>query len=556
MVLRMTRPAKRPDSTFLTFRKRVPADIREKAKGLRVTFQFPEAGEANPAATITVTMGAEQVKVSLRTREPAVAKARTGIAEAHLQQVWEAVRGGPKSLTHKQIVALAGELYKTFAITLEDDPGAAAMWKKVIADNELAARGGFANPLRIPLPDEDPRVVSLEARFGAFVDVALQRKGLVIDDASRAILLRESGVALTDAAKKLKRNAEGDYRPDTEAARFPAWGPAGPAKRPTGGTLTGLVEEWWKEQQREDGAKLSTHESYSGTMRKFVAFLGHDDASQVTTENVIAFKDHRLKQINPRTNKPISAKTIKDNDLAGLRAIFGWAVDNRRIAGNPATGVTIKVRKKPKLRGKGFTDSEAKAILTAAWQYQPGPREFAKTAAAKRWVPWLCAYSGARVGEVVQLRKEDVRKEGGLWVLKVTPEANAQKGNEARDVVLHSHLVELGFPEFVASCASGYLFLTPTPKGGVRGPWEAAKNRLQEFVRTVVSDPNVAPNHGWRHRFKTECRRVRIDREVRDAIQGHAPQAEGERYGEMPLEAQAEELQKFPRFEIECLPAR
>ncbi|HEX6957772.1 MAG TPA: DUF6538 domain-containing protein [Ferrovibrio sp.] len=550
MVLRMTRPAKRPDSTFLIFRKRVPADLQQKARGRTVTFQFPEAGEANPAVAVTVTMG-DFVKVSLRTREPSVAKARAGMAEAHLQQVWEAIRSGPKRLTQKQIVALSGEIYRAFAETLEDDPGAAAMWQKVIADNDAAQRGAFANPLRINLSDEDKRIASLEARFGAFVDTVLRKKGLVIDDASRAILLRESGIALSDAAKKLKRNAEGDYRPAPEAGRFPAWEPAEAAKRPLGGTLTGLVDDWWAEQQRADGAKVSTYESYSSTMRKFAAFLGHDDASQVTTENVIAFKDHRLKQINPRTGRPISAKTIKDNDLSGLRSIFNWAVDNRRMATNPAAGVTIKVRKKPKLRGKGFTDAEARAILTAAWNYQPGPREFAKTAAAKRWVPWLCAYSGARVGEIIQLRKEDIRKEGDLWVLTITPEANTQKGREARDVVLHPHLVELGFPEFVANSAPGYLFLTPTPGGGVRGPWEAAKNRLQEFVRTIVPDPNVAPNHGWRHRFKTECRRVRIDREVRDAIQGHAPRTEGEGYGEMPLEAQAEELRKFPRYKVD-----
>jgi integrase len=552
MVLRMTRPAKRPDSTFLTFRKRVPADIREKAKGLRVTFQFPEAGEANPAATVTVTMGAEQVKVSLRTREPAVAKARTGIAETHLQQVWEAVRVGPKSLTHKQIVALSGELYKTFAASLEDDPGAAAMWEKVIAANEAAARGVTTNPLRIPLPDEDPRVVSLEARFGAFVDVVLRKKGLVIDDASRAILLRESGVALTDAAKKLKRNAEGDYRPDTEASRFPAWEPAGSSNRPSGGTLTGLVDDWWKEQQREDGAKPSTHESYSGTMRKFVAFLGHDDASRVTTENVIAFKDHRLKQVDQRTGKPISARTIKNNDLAGLRSIFGWAVDNRRMATNPAIGVTIRVRQKPLLRDKEFTDDEARKLLTAALRYQPGPREFAKTAAAKRWAPWLCAYSGARIGEMVQLRKEDLRKEGDLWVLKVTPEAGSEKTNRARDVVLHPHLVELGFPEFVSGSAPGHLFLTPTPKGGVRGPWSAVKNRVQEFVRTIVPDPNVQPNHGWRHLFKTIGPEVGMEERVLDAIQGHAPKNVSRKYGRVTLKMKADAMEKFPRFEIEA----
>lgn len=57
----------------------------------------------------------------------------------------------------------------------------------------------------------------------------------------------------------------------------------------------------------------------------------------------------------------------------------------------------------------------------------PG-REAPKLAAAKRWVPWLCAFTGARVGEMIQIRKEDVRREGKLWMLHVTPEAGPVNG--------------------------------------------------------------------------------------------------------------------------------
>ena len=53
MVLRMTRPTKRTESSFLTFRKRVPADILAKAKGQSVTIQFPAEG-SDEAATVTV----------------------------------------------------------------------------------------------------------------------------------------------------------------------------------------------------------------------------------------------------------------------------------------------------------------------------------------------------------------------------------------------------------------------------------------------------------------------------------------------------------------------
>ena len=40
----------------------------------------------------------------------------------------------------------------------------------------------------------------------------------------------------------------------------------------------------------------------------------------------------------------ISAKTVKDSDLSGLKTLFGWAVSNRKLTSNPVTGITIKAR--------------------------------------------------------------------------------------------------------------------------------------------------------------------------------------------------------------------
>ena len=83
------------------------------------------------------------------------------------------------------------------------------------------------------------------------------------------------------------------------------------------------------------------------------------------------------------------------------------------------------------------------------------------------------------------------------------------------------------------------------------GPLQGVKNRLAEFARAVVQDPNVAPNHGWRHRFKTIAREVGMDPHVRDTIQGHAPQTVGDAYGEVSVRAMAEAMSKVPRIIID-----
>jgi integrase len=507
MVLAMSRPTKHTKTGVYYFRKVVPEDLR-------------------------ALVGKREEKISLGTKNPADAKlAHARIAE-EVEARWRALRSQPEPLTQKQVVALSGEVYREWLALFADNPGCPDVWSALLEIQHSAKAAE-----------------KLGTWVGPAGDELLLKRGLRADDASRTQLIAAVDRAIVQAAEQLRRNAGGDYRPDPDADRFPTWEP--PKARATtssGDSLTKLVDDWWRESQAA-GLKVSTYESYRSTIAKLVAFLGHDDPAQVTPENVVAFKDFRLASVNPRTGKPISPKSVKDNDISGLKSVFAWAVTNRRMTSNPAQGITIKLGKKPKLRSKGFTDEEAVALLRAAADLTPG-REHPKTFAAKRWASWLCAYSGARVGEMLQLRKEDLRREGDWWVLKVTPEAGTVKSNEARDVVLHPHLVEMGFPEFVAGCAPGHLFIVPNRNGDVRGSWRTMKNRVAEFARTVVSDPNVAPNHGWRHRFKTVGMEAGIDLRIIDAIQGHSPRTAGETYGDVTVKVRAMAMEKLPRYDL------
>ena len=116
-----------------------------------------------------------------------------------------------------------------------------------------------------------------------------------------------------------------------------------------------------------------------------------------------------------------------------------------------------------------------------------------------------------------------MRSDGDLWVTHTTPDAGTVRTDEARDVVLQPQLVDLDFPAFVQASADGPLFLVPSRDGDVLGPLQTLKDGLAEFSPAVVPDPNVAPNHGWRHRFKTVGLDAGVESRILDAIQGHAP---------------------------------
>jgi integrase len=350
--------------------------------------------------------------------------------------------------------------------------------------------------------------------------------------------------ALAAAGYVDERDAPDDWEPPAEAGISES----SPLPDLSVFSLTEMLGGWWTEA-KATGRKPSTYESYRNTVAGLVAFLGFDDAKRVTPEDVVRFKDHRLASTNPRTGRAISAKTVKDSDLAGLKTLFGWAVSNRKLQSNPVTGITIKLGKPQRLRGKGSTEEETKALLTAALKVQRGG-ESEGTLESKRWVPILAIYTGERVGELAQLRRQDVRQEAGHWIIELTPEAGTIKTNEARKVVLHPRLVELGFLEFVQSASAGHLFLKVGPKGDVLGPLQGVKNRLSEFARTVVTDPNVASMHGLRHRFKTVGMEAGVPTRVLDAIQGHAPRTAAEGYGEVTIKTMAAAVERMPRVEV------
>ena len=130
--------------------------------------------------------------------------------------------------------------------------------------------------------------------------------------------------------------------------------------------------------------------------------------------------------------------------------------------------------------------------------------------------------------------------------------SGSTKTGRFRDVPLHPHLIEQGFVEFIRKHRTGPLFYNAAR--ATKNIHRAHKTRAEgmaEWVRSIgLTDMRVDPNHGWRHRFKTESRRHKLEQEVRDYIQGHAPRSEGEDYGEMPLDVTYAEIIKLPRYEV------
>jgi integrase len=249
---------------------------------------------------------------------------------------------------------------------------------------------------------------------------------------------------------------------------------------------------------------------------------------------------------------------VRDVWRIAARTVFAWAMGRKLLSRNPFADVKVTVPRKATTREtKAFRADEITTILKAALAITDNKRA---GDAAKRWVPWICAYTGARAGEITQLRGTDVVEQDGVAAIRITPDAGTVKTGKARLVPLHEHLVEQGFVSFARAKGKGPLFYNQPPQAkgaeadatNPRKPrYVKAREQVAGWVRALgVNDPELQPNHAWRHTFKRIADRHGITERVSDWITGHSPASVGRGYGEPTLGDMAAALDKFPRYVV------
>ncbi|WP_296721195.1 tyrosine-type recombinase/integrase [Erythrobacter sp.] len=433
----------------------------------------------------------------------------------------------PVTLSQKQTRALAGEWYKAKKTQHEDNPGRAVDWwfsrEELEPDDPEEREAGRIRPTGWLIEER-----------GAF----LHGKRLRLTLSSSDALLQEMGDLWLSLCDLMERRAQGDYAPDPVAETLPAL-EAAPAKTAVAVSITQLFEGY----ASTGTANPHTVGKWRRAVAKFVAHVGHDDATKVTRADASGW-------FTALVAGGLSVRTVAMTYRAALSRVFKVAYDRGQLSDNPFARQEVIGPKATQTQRKGISDAEAKTILAAALLEQP--KGLSPThALARRWVPWVCAYTGARVNEITQLRAMDIREEGGVWVIHITPEAGSVKTGKARKVPLHSHLIEQGFHKLGKAGDATPLFYDPTGirKGSESHPLhKQIGGKLAKWVRELGVTEVQSPNHGWRHRFKTQGRQVKMDAAALDAIQGHAPKTQGEAYGEWAMETLRAEVEKLGRY--------
>ena len=443
--------------------------------------------------------------------------------EARIASIRAGQAGRGATLTHKKAHALAGEWYLWFTARHEGAAGETfdAFVERIEAQYPSAMWEG-----RYDLDEwlEEPHVrAGIRPIVAAWAETEqfLAGRGLALLDGARDMFLDAVTKNYLAALGLLARRARGDYSPDPLPSTFPAWEAPGGAGKPArrGATLGPLaVFDAW-------AAAAAPARS---TVVKWRAIFRHmearfPDAGSIPEDEARAWA---RALVTPERSAGTVALWLK-----AARTVFRWGLAEKLVRANPWREIKVTVPRRTITRDKSFMPDEAAIILAAA---------LASDRPVRRWVPWLLAYSGARVGEILQLRGVDIEQHGAIWAMRLTPEAGSIKTRTARLVPLHEHLLAMGFLDFVASRGSGRLF---------GGPGQAAG--LARWVRGLgVDDLAISPNHAWRHTFKLRADRSGMSEKASDALTGHSPASQGRRYGAPAVEDLSRAVAKLPRFDV------
>lgn len=473
--------------------------------------------------------------------------------ETRIGALRAAKKNGGQPLTRQSAYALAGKWYAWFTSKHEHELRTPAHWRALGDTLVWDVLRPHAPEDYEERPKEDPQwdwklspevraevrpQIAIEAQTAAF----LLEQGLSLSPDATNLFVDAVSDNLLPAFQRLEAIARGDYTPDTHPQVFPPFEQAVSTRTPV--KALELFNAWTKAVQPAEGTIYRWETVFKEANRHFadVRDLSYEKAKEWMTSLV---------------NEERSANTVATAWRTALKTVFAWGVLEKIVDSNPFPQVRINVpRKNVERETKAFDATEVKTILSAALQCDDTKSLIER---ACRWVPWICAYTGARAGEITQLRPGDIQQRDGVYFARLTPSAGKIKTRKARTIPLHEHLIAQGFIEFIARAKGQPLFYESKGRTKERtdgrprqSPAERMRSQVGTWVRSLgITDPEVSPNHAWRHTFKAMAARVGIDERYSDAITGHAPPTTGRKYTTATPEDLAEAMKKFPRYKLD-----
>ncbi|MCA3190964.1 site-specific integrase [Cupriavidus sp.] len=288
---------------------------------------------------------------------------------------------------------------------------------------------------------------------------------------------------------------------------------AKPAKAASGQTLESLISIWQRERK-------PAQKTVDSAMRA-VAEIRDPDVSTITRQTIIAYRDKLLDE-----GKAVGTINTR---LSFIRILLGIAKDRGLVEINHADDTALAEDRRAVDARKPYSAEQAEAVMAAT----AGMKE---ARPAMYWLPRLARWTGARLNELHQLRKDDIQTRDAVPGLMITDEGEHGNGVDMRLKNQGSRrwvpLAEpvRDFAEWAEEQPDGPLFPAKPNKYGIVS--DAFSKSYGRFLREVlkIKDSRIT-FHSWRHGFADMCRAAGVAPEVRMALMGHTESGVSGLYG-------------------------
>jgi integrase len=336
--------------------------------------------------------------------------------------------------------------------------------------------------------------------------------------------------------------------------------------------LSSLVPDWLiskrQERLRLTGSSLraSTERDYEGILKVFVALAGDRPVGAYTRRDIVEHQDRlgalpRFHNKDPKLSafpypemieitrkdpliERVSGRTIQKH-IGAIRLFFDWAIQRELVEVNPCYGMKFERRAKAKEQRKAFTIDQLN-ILFGAPIYsgcKSSGRRFMRGDTIifdhRYWLPVLAVWTGARLEELAQLRREDILEADGIKMIRIHEEGDSRRvKNDAasRNIPIHHCLEATGFLEFVEETAKegrSHIFPELKPAGADQKLSFAFTKWFPRFLRSRGIEG--VQFHSLRHSFITAMRDAGIPEDLRMYISGHSRNtSQQDRYAKDP----------------------
>lgn len=530
--------------------------------------------------------------ISLETPDYREALTRFHIVAAEKQAEYEAMRQRRERFAG--LKKTDSDKSETFSVDREEAIAIARAYlaeRLSTVESRKTARqyGEAAGDIRIELsaelgglrdPDDDPvayNTVYQEARAllksqGYQVQTRQRLDGGFLDLVRRALA--------ASYAIEIER-LDGNFDDDPRDALFRGFSEA---EYPTAATVNRRlnvqesVDKFWKDEITVEPKAAKTLVKYKAGFELLVRFLGGETLiSRVSRDKLLQYRDavsrlpsnyskrfeatdsfeHMVAETE-RLRLPLMKFKTQEMYVVLMTRLFKWAANNGFISNQIALDIRPRGLKVPDAhKRRSFTIDELNAIFQAPvytgcldderGYAKPGPLIIKRS---RYWVPLIALFTGMRLGEILQLRVDNIRKSRlgtpFFFLTEDLAEDDEDKDFDGmelktfasrREVPMHSLLIDAGFLEFVHRARkAGRAELFPeVPKAADGKKSTLFSKRFSRFLMKAGVKPDGSGNcfHMFRHTLRDALRRAHVSEEIADAVQGWSrDQKTGRSYGE------------------------